>query len=183
MAEPDPSSRYPASHTSDSSSPDLAWTKEFETFYRDTVKQLVGFLLLQNATVIDAADIAQETLYKAFVRWPSLENPRAWSFRVASRALIRKQVDNKECLTADPAALTPLLRSNPTQAWHLRHEVIGALAELPPRQRQVMAWRLSGYKPQEIATELQLSNDTVRSTLYLARRALATRLQEREETT
>lgn len=155
---------------------------EFETFYRATVKPLVAFLMLQSATVIDAADIAQETLSLAFQRWPELRHPRAWSFRVASRAMIRKLVDSRDQPT-DPAALTPLLRSNPTAAWHVRQELITALAELPPRQRQVTAWRLSGYTPAEIATELQLTDDAVRSSLYLARRALAERLGGGAETT
>lgn len=181
MTEPGPSRSSPAAGVPASSSSDPVRALEFETFYRETVKPLVGFLILQGVSMVDAADIAQDTLCSAFERWPSLQNPRAWSFRVASRALIHRSITDTYD-PASPAALNPLLRANPTDAWHFRHDLITALAELPRRQRQVMAWRLSGYTPEEIATELQMTNDAVRSNLYLARRRLTARLQGGEET-
>jgi RNA polymerase sigma factor (sigma-70 family) len=153
----------------------------FELFYRQTVVELVRFLVLQGASTADAAEVAQDTLSAAYTHWDTLQNPRAWCFRVASRDLIRRVSSVHEDLTADPEAPTPLLRATPTNAWHIRHELITALAALPPRQRQVMAWTLSGYTPAEIANELNLPNDQVRANLLLARRALAARLDDGQD--
>jgi RNA polymerase sigma-70 factor (ECF subfamily) len=162
--------------------PDHSSTNAFELFYRQTALQLVRFLVLQGASTTDAADVAQETLSTAYTRWHTLENPRAWSFRVASRSLIRRLSSVREDLTATPQAPSPLLRATPTDAWLIRHELITALAALPPRQRQVMAWTLSGYTPTEISHELNLPSDQVRANLRLARRALAARLDDGEDT-
>ncbi|GAB3464530.1 RNA polymerase sigma factor [Actinophytocola sediminis] len=189
MVDPEPVRRRPVHDAPAGPAPAPVWAAEYERFYRETVKRLVGFLVLQGAQVTDAADVAQETLCKAFQRWPNLDNPRAWSFTVASRSLIRRLVDNEDLIDPTdlaeptPSTPTPLLRANPTDAWHVRHDLITALSELPFRQRQVMAWRLSGYTPEEIATELQLTSDAVRSSLYLARRALAARLRGGAEAT
>ncbi len=153
----------------------------FEEFYRATVPELMRFLVLHGATMADAAEVVQDTLSIAYQRWDSIDHPRAWSYRVASRAWIRKVTTIKEDLTADPAAPSPLLRATPTDAWHVRHELIDALAALPPKQRQVMAWTLASYTPAEIATELQLTSEQVRANLRLARRALAQRLTNEQD--
>jgi DNA-directed RNA polymerase specialized sigma24 family protein len=161
---------------------DHAPVAEFGVFYRTTITSLVRFLVMQGATLVDAAEIAQDTLSSVYTRWCGLNNPRAWSFRVASKAWIRKMSSVREDLTADLAAPSPLLRAVPADAWHVRHELITALGMLPPRQRQVMAWTFSGYTPAEIATELQLPNEQVRANLRLARRALAARLTDGQDT-
>ncbi|RSM69243.1 hypothetical protein DMH04_46250 [Kibdelosporangium aridum] len=85
--------------SADEAIPDSARSGEFELFYRGTVQQLVRFLMLQGASLADARDIAQDTLSSAYERWHKLDNPRAWSYRVASRAFIRKVVSTKEKLT------------------------------------------------------------------------------------
>jgi RNA polymerase sigma-70 factor (ECF subfamily) len=184
MSEGDPTPPQPTegAFPSATDAADHTATAAFEAFYRHTVTPLVRFLMLQGALMADAAEIAQDTLAGAYTHWDSLDNPRAWSMRVASKAWIRRMISSREDLTADPAALSPLLRATPTDAWHLRHELITALAALPPRQRQVMAWTFAGYTPAEIATELQLDNDQIRANLRLARRTLATRLTDWEDT-
>lgn len=145
----------------------------FEAFYRATVARLVRFLMLQGAPHPDATEIAQETLIKAYQRWHAIDNPRTWSYRVASRDWIRRATSVKEEPVVDLAELTPLSRVDPIGAWSIRHELITALERLPHRQRQVMAWTFSGYTPSEIAVELQLKPEQVRSNLRLARRRLA----------
>lgn len=165
--------------TSASASTDAA---EFEAFYRGNAVALVRFLVLQGASLADAAEIAQDTLAEVFVRWQRIDHPRAWCHRVASRAWIRRAVHKQpEDLTADPPP-SPLLRPIPVDAWHQRHDLITALAALPPRQRQIMAWRLSGYEPREIAAELGITGEQVRSNLLLARRRLSQRLASGKET-
>jgi RNA polymerase sigma-70 factor (ECF subfamily) len=175
MPDPDPAPRQQVEDTIPSAPPDDLVAVEFARFYRETAPALVRFLVLQGARAADAADIAQDTLISAYTHWHKITtNPRAWSFRTASRGWIRHAVDTShEELAADPPH-SPLLGAIPTDGWHLRHELITALAALPERQRQIMAWTLSGYTPTEIAEELRLTSDQVRANLRLARHALAT---------
>jgi RNA polymerase sigma factor (sigma-70 family) len=177
VPDPDPASRLEdADLAEDTTSGDLV-AVEFEPFYRATALVLVRFLVLQGARPADAADIAHDTLCSAYARWLTLTHPRAWCFTVASRAWIRHAIHHRpEELTEDPSPPSPLLAVAPTDAWHIRHDVVTALALLPPRQRQVMAWTLSGYTPAEIATELHLSHSAVRANLRLARHTLTQHL-------
>lgn len=183
MTESDPRQQTGRTRLPAAASPDHADSAAFEGFYRDTVIPLTRFLMLQGASVADATEIAHDTLASAYTRWHSLDYPRAWSYRVASKAWVRRVSSIREDPTAEPAEPNPLLGATPTNSWHFRQDLITALAELPPRQRQAMAWTFSGYTPAEIATELNLPAEQVRSNLRLARRALAARHTDGQETT
>ena len=50
--------------------------------------------------------------------------------------------------------------------------VLAALAALPPKQRQVMAWSIDGYSPAEIARKLGADPTAVRQNLTKARKNL-----------
>lgn len=159
---PPPSREYPA---------------DFSGFYRSFVPTLVAFLIWQGARLSDAADIAQDTMMKAYERWPTLQHPKAWARTVSARALARRIASIEEVPRDDLAEHIVLLPSSVTiETWEQRHEVLRMLELLSPRQRQVMAWTLDGYTPTEIATELQITADAVRANLLKARRALATYL-------
>ncbi|GAA3039083.1 RNA polymerase sigma factor [Actinokineospora globicatena] len=170
MTTPDPHTRT-AKATS-------ATDAEFTEFYRASVKPLVAFLILQGATLAEAADVAQETMTKAYQRWETLDHPHAWTRRVASREFIRQRVNQPETPT-DPLPHSPLLRTGDIEGWELTQDLVRALATLTPRQRQVMAWMLTGHTPAEIAQELGLTDGAVRQQVYLARRTISTRLEGR----
>jgi RNA polymerase sigma-70 factor (ECF subfamily) len=140
----------------------------FAAFYRESVPSLVAFLVMQGATLADAADIAQESMTKAYRDWHRLMHPRAWVHRVASRALIRRLVNDREHPVGEVPEPAPLLRATDIERWEQRHDIVCCLAKLPP---------LSDYRPAEIAVELDLPPATVRQTLFLARRALAAGLR------
>lgn len=149
----------------------------FSAFYRRFVPTLVGFLIWQGARLPDAADLAQATMCEAYKYWSTVHKPEAWARRVASRALARHIASVEE----DPvdgipehSSLLPSLTN--VTAWEQQHEVLRVLGLLPPRQRQVMAWRLEGYTPAEIAEELQITGEAVRASLAKARKALAQHL-------
>ncbi|WP_367995823.1 RNA polymerase sigma factor [Streptomyces sp. ADI95-16] len=55
------------------------------------------------------------------------------------------------------------------------------LRALPPRQRQVLAWSVSGYSPSQIGEELGIDPATGRANLLKARRAVARLMKTREE--
>lgn len=145
----------------------------FSEFYREFVPTLVAFLVWQGARLPDAAEIVQETMIKAYQCWSEIRQPQAWARTVAYRALIRRTTSIKENPVEHVPEPSPLLPSSTdVETWEQRHDVLQALDRLPPRQREVMAWTLDGYTPSEIATELEITAETVRANLMKARRAL-----------
>ncbi|MFJ8948211.1 RNA polymerase sigma factor [Streptomyces sp. NPDC102395] len=157
-------------------------TEEFEAFYREFTPKLVGFLIRQGARLTIAAEIAQETMTTAFRKWAEISNPPAWARRVASRELIRHLSRAEADLCEDVPEPSSLLCSpNAAAEWEQQQDLLRLLADLPPRQRQIMAWKYDGHSPAEIAEELGISPETVRGSLLKARRVLAARLAQREE--
>lgn len=152
----------------------------FSDFYRANTTRLIAFLILHGASLADAADVAQETMTAAYQRWQDLRNPKAWMYRVASRALIRRLTSTREEPFARLPEPTPLLRATAIESWEQDHDIAHLLAHLPPRQRQVMAWTLAGHTPAEIAVELGMKPETVRSTLLKARRSLVNTIAVKE---
>lgn len=159
-----------------------AQVEEFSTFYRAHVERVVAFLRFQGASWVEAADATQESMIKAHQRWGSLNRPDAWVRTVATREFIRRRVNSRE----DPTELTPepvtVLLRDPTAdaAEHATDElqIQHLLQQLPPRQRQVLAWTYDGYTPTEIAEQLSTSDhpvtpEAVRASLKLARRTLS----------
>lgn len=160
------------------------WDAQFAAFYREWTKPLVGFLVVQGANVALAADLVQETMIVLYRRWPEVDHPRAWAFRTASRRLVRAMSTVREIPTDElPPPSSPLLRAGTTEIerWEQRHDLVDRIRRLPARQRQVMAWTLCGHTPAEIAEQLGLPDDTVRSNLYQARNTLKAQLVREEE--
>jgi len=156
----------------------------FSAFYRAFVPTLIAFLVWQGARLPEAADVAQETMIQAYKHWATIEHRAAWARRVASRAWARRIASIGEDLVEQVPEHNPLvLSTTDVTAWEQRHEALRLLECLPLRQRQVMAWTLDGYTPTEIAGELKITPEAVRSTLYKARRTLANHLGDhsREE--
>ncbi|SCL23697.1 RNA polymerase sigma-70 factor, ECF subfamily [Micromonospora pallida] len=152
----------------------------FSDFYRKEVGRLVAFLVWQGASVADAADVAQETMRRALEQWNTIRSPGPWTRRVASREYARRMAYLVELPADDLADRTPLLRASASEiaAWEARQEELRLLGHLPSRQRQVMAWTLEGYQPAEIAEQLRMTPEAVRSSLLKARRTLAALLRE-----
>ncbi|MEU8786104.1 sigma-70 family RNA polymerase sigma factor [Streptomyces sp. NPDC048637] len=160
----------------------IAADEEFSDFYRSNIRKLVGFLVNHGAGVTVAADLAQDTMFKAYRRWSEIKQPLAWVHTVASRALVRKIADvQEEPVEQVPEPTSLLPRPDAVTEWEVRHDTLGMLSGLPPRQRQVLAWTLSGYTPSEIAQQLHLSSDAVRASLKKARRTVTVYIKEREE--
>jgi len=136
----------------------------------------------QGARLPDATEVAQDTMTKAYQRWSEIDHPKAWTRRVAFRAWVRRNADNKEELVADLSESNPLLPPLiNVEVWEQRHDVLRMLDRLPPRQREVMAWTFEGYTPTEIAVELDSTAEAVRANLMKARRALAKYLSGTED--
>ncbi|MET9231079.1 sigma-70 family RNA polymerase sigma factor [Lentzea sp. NPDC003310] len=146
---------------------------EFADFYRSHFTSLTAFVLMHGATLVEAADIVQDTMIEAFRSWDRIDHPKAWAYRVSSRSFGRRTFS--EDLVAEPPEPAPPLRGSDLEHWEQQHDMLLLLADLPLRQRQVMAWTLSGFRPAEIAAELGVTPEAVRSSLMKARRALSGR--------
>ncbi|MEV5142261.1 sigma-70 family RNA polymerase sigma factor [Streptomyces syringium] len=160
----------------------LAVDAQFSAFYRKTIKRLTGFLINHGASLPVAADIAQDAMTKAYQRWGDLREPQAWVHIVASRAYIRKATDLREepvDQVPEPTSLLP--RPDTAADWEARHDTLQLAKKLPYRQRQILAWTLSGYTPSEIAQQLELTPEAVRASLKKARRTLAEYIRQGEE--
>ncbi|MGW4244935.1 RNA polymerase sigma factor [Nocardia sp. NPDC004722] len=148
--------------------------ESFNDFYRLNFRSLINFLIHDGAQAADALDIAQETMLDAWKAWSGIRHPKTWVRIVAERKLIRRKTSVPENPVAELPESAPALRDGvDISAWEERHDELKALAALPFRQRQVMAWHLDGYKDAEIADHLQISTDAVRANLMKARRNLA----------
>jgi RNA polymerase sigma factor (sigma-70 family) len=152
--------------------------EEFIAFYRVAAPRLVAFVRSLGARYPDAAECAQEALFLAFTSWPTIRQPYPWCRTVARRVWIRR-LESREDPTEDPeTAGEPLFPCGTDfDLLEQRHAVLRALGQLPPRQREVMAWHYDGASHSEIAEALGISPEAVRSNLRKARTALRRYLQ------
>jgi RNA polymerase sigma factor (sigma-70 family) len=148
----------------------------FPDFYRSTTSGLVAFLMWLGAGAEEAADVAQETMTRAWQNWEGIRYPRTWVRIVASREYCRRIATCHDEPTAEIPAqllLAPGVAADEAALLGLEHaRVLTVLRLLPSRQRQVMAWTYDGYTPAEIATLLGLDSGTVRASLHKARETL-----------
>ncbi|MGW8882103.1 RNA polymerase sigma factor [Streptomyces sp. NPDC055663] len=143
---------------------------KFSVFYRANVRSLTGFLINQGAGVHVAADIAQEIMIDAYRNWTDISHHKAWVYKAASRALVRKVASVEEPVADIPEPTSLLPHPDQIAEWEAKHDALLLVRSLPPRQRQVLAWTLGGFTPTDIAQHIGLPAETVRANLKLARR-------------
>jgi RNA polymerase sigma-70 factor (ECF subfamily) len=156
-------------------------TASFETFYRDELPGLLRFLVHSGASVVDACDAGQHAFVETYSRWDrvrKMDAPEAYLRTCAvnelRRLVTRPRTDRERAIRGgwlDQTAIEDLDHEQEVNA------VLLALAALPARQRQVMAWHYDGYRPREIARLMEMRPETVRTTLRDARAALGARLR------
>lgn len=133
--------------------------------------RLVGALRLYLGDPEVARELAQETLVRVIIRWPSvstMEYPEAWTFRVAfnlARSGLRRRRAELRAHTRS--------ESQPTVSWDFDvAEVLAvraAVAALPARQRQAVVLRSFGDLPLvEIAAAMSCRLGTVKAHLHQA---------------
>ena len=142
---------------------------DFETFVRAEHSKLVWFLMSQGADPHEASDATQSAFLDAWQQgWDTITNPRAWVRKVASRKLWRSAPAQRspghiDTLVSDvPERQTADTAFGEVELDEQELWVASVLAELPPRQRQVMALRYDGYSTQEIADYLGVEASAVR---------------------
>ena len=148
---------------------------EFSAFYEGFMTRLGAWVYLHGwASEADAYDIAQETMRLAFERWPTIEHPKAWARRTASRLSVQRLARDEALPLEDNEDRIPRKTdAGEFAASDTLHDFRAALQQLPPRQRQLLLWASEEYEPAEIAKELKMTPEAVRSSLWKARRRLA----------
>jgi RNA polymerase sigma factor (sigma-70 family) len=151
---------------------------EFAAFYRAEMSAVVRHVMNQGAGEQEAVDAAQTAFVQAYQVWETISHPRAWLRTVATRAFLRSRPWNRE-IPADSSMIEGAaagLVIGKVEFSTEEQAVLEALAGLPHRQREAMAWHFDGFTPTEIAEMLGTSPAAVRQSLARARRNLARRL-------
>ncbi len=143
---------------------------DFAGCYTRELPGLIWFVMSLGASAEMAADVAQSAFADAFPVWPAIQYPRAWLRRVAQRGYFR--YGSRETPVESPPEPSPLPTASAAELRDEARAVLAALAALPPKQREVMAWCIDGYSPAEIASELSADPAAVRQNLAKARKNL-----------
>ncbi|MBM0201821.1 sigma-70 family RNA polymerase sigma factor [Micromonospora sp. STR1s_5] len=148
---------------------------EFSAFYREFHKRLGAWLILHGwVSEADAYDVVQDTMRLAYERWTTIEHPKAWARRTASRLCVERLARGEMLPVEDIEDRVP--RKGDACAIAMSdtlRDFAAALQQLPPRQRQLLLWAFEEYQPAEIAAELKMTPEAVRSSLWKARQKLA----------
>ena len=126
-----------------------------------------------------AEDILQETFLKVWInrdKLPEIENPRAWVLRIAyfhAFTFLRRQGIHEKAIASISDSMKNAKRQNEAEQMmsfkSLQATIRQAIRELPPQQMKV--YQLSrelGLNTKEIATHLNLSEQSVKNTLVRA---------------
>jgi RNA polymerase sigma-70 factor (ECF subfamily) len=152
--------------------PPAEFVADFGSCYRQQFPGLVWFVMSLGAGPVEAADAAQSAFAAAFPAWETIRHPQAWLRRVAGRAYFRRAACREIPVDAAPDGPGPHLVAADVEFRDEARQVLAALAVLPARQRQVMAWHVDGFGPAEIARELGCDQAAVRQSLVKARKNL-----------
>ena len=156
---------------------------EFEERLRDsgTLAFRVAYGVLRDRC--DAEDVAQEAFVKAFRSFSQLrdrERFRAWLVRTTWRLALdwrrghKRREAREQVVAAPPQPSVEQVASARERAAHLW----AAIDELPDKLRlAIVLSGIEGHDTREVAALLDIPEGTVRSRLYLARQALAEKLQ------
>ncbi len=149
---------------------------DFSVCYAREISSLVWFVMSLGADAHRGADVAQAAFAEAFAVWDRIQHPTAWLRRVAGRLYYRQLVSRETLVEDVPERQGPLSAASVVELHDEARAVLAALADLPPKQRQVMAWTIDGFSPAEIARELDVDAATVRQSLAKARKNLKQQL-------
>lgn len=148
---------------------------DFPACYASERRSLIRFVMsLGCADADQAEDIVQTAFTEAFPIWDTIHYPRAWLRKVSQNELFRRRKAAAREAPSDQAPDRPGLASAAlaVEQREETHMVLQALASLPDKQRQAMAWFYDDFSCAEIARELGEPPEAVRKNLSRARRNL-----------
>ena len=152
----------------------------FNNLYHRTARPLRAYLVRSCGDLSLADDLLQEAylrMLRSGFEGEDDDHRKNYLYRIATNLMRdhfrRKRPQTDEVPERDPAP-------GHDAAIHLRSDVGGAMAELSPRDRQ-MLWLayVEGASHREIAKALGLRAASIRSMLFRARQRLAEQLKDR----
>ena len=157
---------------------------EFDAFYALERTALIRFVMYLGCADADTAeDITHAAFTRAFAAWATIRFPTAWVRKVAQNEYFRYcQAAAREtpldAASADGAQRVLSAAMALDHQTGLREGLATAISELPPKQRQVMAWHWDGFSDGEIAIQLGDSEVAVRKNRSRALKNLRRYLDE-----
>jgi len=152
----------------------------FRLLYQRTARPLRSYLRRSCGDAVLADDLLQEAYYRllrsGFDREDEIE-VRKYLFRIAGN-LVCDHFRGRRPETDQLPELTAAGRAH--EAFQLRSDVGGVLAEMTPRDRQIL-WLayVEGASHREIAEAVGLKASSLRSMLFRARQRMAELLRDR----
>ncbi|MFI6483692.1 RNA polymerase sigma factor [Nonomuraea sp. NPDC050663] len=155
----------------------------FESVYRRTYEQILGYAVRRCSSPEDAADVVAETYVIAWRRideLPEGEAGKLWLYGVARRVLANHRRSERRRLTRHAELTTEIehLYTAPPQHGE-QAGVDEAMDMLSDGDRELLALALwEGLDPGEIATVLDCSRNAARIRLHRARKRFAKALEK-----
>ena len=155
---------------------------EFNTRILQERPSLNHFALSLTRNAEDALDLIQDTYVKAITYREKFEdstNLKAWLFTIMKNTFInayRKNTKTKQLISkGDEVALNRAFKQNSYDHSESRmntKEIVKHIDALDDHYKVPFARYYSGYKYEEIASELQLPLGTIKSRIFIARKML-----------
>jgi RNA polymerase sigma-70 factor (ECF subfamily) len=134
-----------------------------ERIYEAEREHIYSYLLCLGVPAERAQELAQDLFLKLYVRMSkgeSIENPRAWLYRVAHNSALRFHRREPPFDPLDDAAEPSETLPDPEHALiaeQRRYALRKAILELSPRQRNCLELRARGLRHREIAEAIGIS--------------------------
>ncbi|MBI4910649.1 MAG: RNA polymerase sigma factor [Acidobacteria bacterium] len=151
----------------------------FTDFYESWYSSLVRYVAHSIGSVELAKDLVQDSFYALCVelrQGKQIDNPKGWTFRVLRRQISKQIASSRysgvrfESVDSHPDwsrddFVHEGLRVEPQQGRDTLSEMT---AHLSAREHEVLLLRLEGFKYKEIATQLGIGSETVKTLLARA---------------
>jgi RNA polymerase sigma factor (sigma-70 family) len=158
----------------------------FEAFFRKHLAASIHYVVRLGFPYRYAEDAVEEAMVSLCDRWEKIQFPVTWIRRTAYFHAMNAAKDAKagpsELIDADMCHRPELSHydDDPVLYQESLARVKYLLDGLPPRRRAVLSWWLDGFDDQEIARELEIAPDTVRSHRRHALKDIAAKLMREE---
>jgi RNA polymerase sigma-70 factor (ECF subfamily) len=162
----------------------------FEDLYRDYMGRIYAYIRAQVGAAADAEDITAQVFmnaYQAYDRFePRHSTPAAWLFRIARNATLdhfraggrrerlRRTIEHQPIAEEDPAQMA--------EERIQYRALLGHVARLPDRQREVISLRHSGLSFEEVGGLMSCSEDAAKMLYHRALKALRALVRGEEQT-
>jgi RNA polymerase sigma-70 factor (ECF subfamily) len=159
-------------------------TKPFDDTYERLAPAIYRYLRRLTSSRVQAEDLLQETFLKLHVEWEAgaeIENVRAWLFRVATNAARSRGRAEQRALLRDSRHEPEQRIADFERTLGERQAIRRALAQLPPRMRQVLLLFSEGFTYREIAEIVGAEVEYVGVLLQRARAAFRRHYEERND--